>query len=265
VEIGGNNLLAGLCQSFTTVVCRSTSYSTPPVTNVARILDLDVRDSDEMEFYQSCLSEGQKSYSYLLSYDISLENAEPGRAFGRERFQLPDDAFVVVVVGNRLDTEVTDEVISVLIDILCLSEKIYLLFVGTCEGLQKRMQEHREYFRMRFAGIVDPSEIKQIIGLADLFLNPPRQGGGTTAQYAMKEQVPVLTLPEGDVAGIVGKHFFCDSLGQMPDYVRRYLEEDTFMEVQKSHCKEYVSQRGGIDACANLSLFCKELICDIGQ
>jgi hypothetical protein len=47
-------------------------------------------------------------------------------------------------------------------------------------------------------------DLRALFTLCDRYLNPPRQGGGMSALLALVEHVPILTLPNCDVAGFVG-------------------------------------------------------------
>ena len=85
-------------------------------------------------------------------------------------------------------------------------------------------------------------------------MNPPRQGGGTGAYYAIANDVPVLTLDDCDVAQ-VGKQFVCEKLEDMPKIIKRYIEDGEFTQKQKEYCKERTNILYGINNVENIKKF----------
>ncbi|HEY0835868.1 MAG TPA: hypothetical protein VGE72_18335, partial [Azospirillum sp.] len=51
------------------------------------------------------------------------------------------------------------------------------------------------------------NDIRAFYARVGAFLNPPRQGGGGSAAFAIGEGVPVVTLGWGDVASVAGPDF----------------------------------------------------------
>ena len=67
----------------------------------------------------------------------------------------------------------------------------------------------------------------------DLYINPIRKGGATSAVEAMSKGKPVLTVAYGDVAGTVGEEFCCQSYAEMAKLIRLYQKDAIFYK-QKS-------------------------------
>ena len=84
-----------------------------------------------------------------------------------------------------------------------------------------------------------------------MFLNPPRQGGGTGGLYAIKSEVPVITLDNCDVEAIVGKEFVCNSLEDMVNMVEKYYTDNEFMKKQKEICRISSEQWFNCDSIGN--------------
>ncbi|SMF29183.1 hypothetical protein SAMN02982917_1340 [Azospirillum oryzae] len=110
-----------------------------------------------------------------------------------------------VVVGTRLDLEVTGEVLGLLDDILDRCPDAGLLFAGEVRELPARLAPLRNRQRMRCLGHV--ADIRALYGRCRVFLNPPRQGGGGGAAFALAEGVPVVTYGWGDGAVVSGPEF----------------------------------------------------------
>lgn len=143
-------------------------------------------------------------------------NAIPDKTEPKTKADLkvPDDGFVFVVAGNRLNEEIDDEFAAILGDILRGDTKAYLLICGA-DSLQ---------FASAFAGVAQrvramnfAADLRGLYEACDVYLNPPRRGGGRTAFLAAVERLPVLTLDGGDVAGLIGAEHCLPDIDAMKD------------------------------------------------
>lgn len=121
--------------------------------------------------------------------------------YTRERFGLAGDQIVYVVVGYRLPVEITDAFEAVMARILEAVPCAVIFTVGVKRDYRhpvlKAMPERLPHFNFE-------PELRSLLALCDCYLNPPRQGGGTSALIALNEDVPVLSLGNSDVGGVVG-------------------------------------------------------------
>ncbi|WP_448206630.1 glycosyltransferase [Azospirillum sp. sgz302134] len=129
---------------------------------------------------------------------------EPG-GMTRDDLGLSEDAFVGAVVGNRLDDEVDEAFLALLEEIIDRVPRAVVLFAGGVEALPGRVARSRHAGAIRCLGFVD--DIRGLLGLSDVFLNPPRSGGGGSAAHALADGVPPVSLGEGDVASVAGPSF----------------------------------------------------------
>ncbi|WP_247875497.1 hypothetical protein [Azospirillum sp. TSH100] len=116
-----------------------------------------------------------------------------------------DGTFLFAVVGNRLDLEVSAESLELFDDILEHCPDSALVFAGEVKELPGRLALLRNRDRMRCLGHVP--DILAFYSRCGAFLNPPRQGGGGGASYALAEGVPVISYGWGDVASNAGPDF----------------------------------------------------------
>lgn len=137
-------------------------------------------------------------------------------------------------------------------EVLKQNENVIIVFVGNCNRLKQIMLKDEYQKNYKFIGEV--RDFKGIMKIGDLFLNPPRQGGGTGAYYAIANDVPVLTLDDCDVAQ-VGKQFVCEKLEDMPKIIKRYIEDGEFTQKQKEYCKERTNILYGINNVENIKKF----------
>ena len=73
-------------------------------------------------------------------------------------------------------------------------------------------------------------ELMKTIGCLDLYLNPKRMGGGYSSVYALVEEIPVVTLPDCDVAYNVGEEFTVQNYQKMIETVCRYVDDKKFYQ-----------------------------------
>lgn len=242
LEIGSETILAGLCREFTTVVTMGLTGRVP-VTNAQLIAVLE-EAPDEEALWDALMENGQTVLPVRFAmYDFDGKTAVP--KYRKTDFGIPDENFVIVIAGNRLDLEIKEAFEQILFQMLDLEERFTIAVIGECPVFQKRMTEGSRAGRFCFLG--HQSDFKSAVGIGDVFVNPPRQGGGTGGLFAMMEEVPVVTLGGCDVAAVSGDAFACDSLEDMPALVRRYFTDREFMHVQKENCRRAAEANLNVD------------------
>ncbi len=250
-EIGEETLLAGLCSHFTTTVTLGMTKAVPVTVSpiVAHFFDYS---EEERRDYLSLLDENQQMIN-LKHYSDAMEPLCIGKEkqqSQRKSLGIPIDDFVILLAGNRLDEEITERFWEILYEILGIDSQISVLFIGDCPKLEKKAIGEGYAGRMFFAGYAE--NFREMLTVGDLFLNPPRQGGGTGAAYAILEGIPVVTLDHCDVESSVGKEFVCGSQEDMAALVYRYFSEPEFIEQKKEACMKRVEEKRNVDSTGNL-------------
>lgn len=161
---------------------------------------------------------------------------------------------MILLVGNRLVQEVTEDFLKTIYAMLEENPKAVLAVIGNCEALEKRIAEA---YRERFYFLGYTEELQKTMTIGDLFLNPPRQGGGTGAMYAILQEIPVVTLDNCDVQVNVGKVFTCDSVESMVNLVHQYCEDKGFMEKKKEACRRKAEEILAVDEKENYRRLCE--------
>lgn len=153
----------------------------------------------------------------------------------RQELDIPNNAFVIGVIGGRLDFEISEELISLFEKIV--SEDVVIFLIGTYNDYENCMENHPSLKKyVHYKGYTE--DILSRIELCDLYLNPLRKGGGTSAVEAMYKGKPVVTISYGDVAGIVGDSFCCADYIEMEQQVRRYITDVNYYDSQARKAKE---------------------------
>ncbi len=257
LEIGNETILAGLCRPFTTLVTMGCTKSLP-VTNAPIIATAVGHSKKEQKLWEQILEPEQVVLKVRHTVN-SLEETEDGVVFTKESFGIPKDAFVVIIAGNRLDEEIKDDFLAIMYQILDLKKTIVIAVIGECPGLKARVSENERADRIFFLGMQE--QFRKAIAVGDVFLNPPRQGGGTGALFAIMEGVPVITLDNCDVEANAGEEFVCQSVEEMPALVHQYSSDFVFMEKQKEYCRKHASAEKDVNSEENfrkLNQFVKE-------
>ena len=250
LEIGDKTILADLCRQFTTVLTRR-CVKTIPVTNAPIIVLASDYTMAEERRYQSWL----KPYQQFVKVKHSIVgNTVVVEKEKKENYGIPEDKFVILLVGNRLVQEVTEDFLKTIYTMLEENPKAVLAVIGNCEALEKRIAEA---YRERFYFLGYTEELQKTMTIGDLFLNPPRQGGGTGALYAILQEIPVVTLDNCDVQVNVGKVFTCDSIELMVNLVHQYCEDKGFMEKKKEACRRKAEEILAVDEKENYRRVCE--------
>jgi hypothetical protein len=220
--------VAEICAGFTTLVSGAMNYGYP-VSNAHILLKLAKRDEAKSSTEDIAIL---NPYRQLVIRDELHFDIEPPVNYeNRSMYGIAEDAFLIVMIGNRLEFDLTLNFKSVLKSMFELDQKIEILLIGKYPEYQQYFSD--EIFADRIHNIEYHNHLTEVLGIADLYLNPPRTGGGTSALISLYSGVPVITLPEGDVAGNVGGDFICADEQDMINTVRRYLTDKDFYKQQQ--------------------------------
>jgi glycosyltransferase involved in cell wall biosynthesis len=225
-HIGTENLIVDLCGTFVDEVCVPTANEYPISEAKYHVVTRGIEERDEpvLKFLEE---RNQKVIESLFVYKLE----EPIKKYSKNEFGISENAYVIVIVGARLDQEIKEPFISIMKTILKLDPRICFAFIGNFKKFEERQRCFEEKNRLIYLGFQD--DLRGVLNIAELYLNPPRKGGGTSAAEALMEGVPVITLGKCDVAYTSGAEFLVESLEGMPELVRRYMEDEEFCRDKK--------------------------------
>lgn len=248
LEVGSETILAGLCREFTTTVTMGMTGALP-VTNSSLIVSLSEDFQEEQKLWKTLLDKEQKAIS--VRFTVHDQKAQKAESTCQKRdFGISEDAFVIIIAGNRLDLEIKESFEEVLYQILEQEKHFVMAVIGKCPELEKRILKGKWADRFYFLG--HQPDFRGAVGIGDVFVNPPRQGGGTGGMFAIMEEVPVITLDHCDVEENAGKEFVCNSIEEMPELVYKYYTDKEFMDRQKANCRKNAMAKTNIDNEAEL-------------
>ncbi len=226
--IGGPSMAAELLGDITAMVAQVCAMGCA-VSGAPILLSGGDDGSSYIQEMKECIrNNGQKIYTMQSCWDFP----PPAGKHDKSSLGFEEDAFVIAIVGNRLDEEMDAPFMHAMMEIGEREGRCQFMMIGSC---------HRDFSSTVLAGRVKnlgyQEDLTGVLEAADLFLNPVRAGGGGSAVRAISVGVPVITLPGCDVAVNVGDDFICDSLEEVPDLVLRYCRDLEFYQSQVGACR----------------------------
>lgn len=215
--------------------------------NPVKSTDVMLRKPLITDIDREVLSEIGKTESHLIPVRLNYAIDEQTHTYRRSDRGLPEGRTIGVVVGGRLDEEVGDDFLQMLDK--AVSEGLYVTFVGGFDKGVRRITEsaypalHANY---TFVGYED--DLMALYDLVDLYINPYRAGGGTSAIEALYKGVPVLTCRYGDIYDAVGDDFAVGAIGkkdydEMEERIRLYLTDEKYYREQSEKARETAKEK----------------------
>jgi glycosyltransferase involved in cell wall biosynthesis len=213
-----------MMSQFTTVISKEMS-SHYPVSEAQILLGYKGINQNtvqnELDFIKN-----NKQISFDFNHGIELE--KPKTLLTRDDYHIEKDDFVIVIVGNRLNEEITNEYAEFLNKILELHQRIKIAFIGKYFACPVTEDNKDKIIYLGYQ-----NDLPGAYHIADIYLNPPRKGGGISGLLAIHNGIPVITLPDNDVSNNVGYEFTCNSNDEILKIVLKYMNDESFYESQK--------------------------------
>lgn len=225
LAVGVENPVADLPRQFTTVVSMALTIEAP--VSEAQILIRYMRRNDVLE-YKMEQELGAHQKQCFMDEKLPAVIPQPQKQYTRAELNLPDEKFLIAVVGNRLDQEVDEAFTALMREVLEQNLRIDFVVIGQVEKLPTFFLEERFRNRVHFIGYCD--DLISVYRVLDLYLNPKRLGGGWSSAMALAAGLPVVTLPECDVAYNVGEEFTVSDFREVVKTVERYAADPVFYE-----------------------------------
>ncbi|EGO62292.1 glycosyltransferase [Acetonema longum] len=229
--VGDSNLLGDLCSQFTTVAVLPCSFEFPVMAGSIPVIFRRLCESDGEILLHDNLEAGDVVEA-TPTYRVTRQE----KKFERSAFDVPESAFAVAIVGNRLDQEIDAPCVEELDRLLQNDPEVFLVFIGSLTKHGELCSRFRT-FAARSVCIGYQQELMAVYGMCDAYLNIPRSGGGTSAVEALVAGLPVMTLPAGDVAFAVGEAFQFAGFSEIEQYVRRCIIDREFYKEQQSRAE----------------------------
>lgn len=126
--------------------------------------------------------------------------SQPGDAASRSAIEVPQEAMLMVTTGHRLSVEMPADWCAGIVALLEEHPGLHWLLVGL------QPQHHAKFAALHGRVRVLPAQedLAAWIKLCDLYVNPPRVGGGASIAIAMDLGVPVVSFAGSDGGDKIG-------------------------------------------------------------
>jgi len=217
LSIGNSNITADLCSNFVPVITIPIRVEIPISEGTFLMLPRKLRDDDA-----HLIASLTQPPNRIIESDISYSKVEGIQKKSlRADFGLEDNYFVIALVGNRLHDELTDDLLLTYDKFLKDNPSAHFLIVGDYKDYDKCAEKYT-YIKDQSKYIGFQDNLSEALSLCDIYLNPPRSGGGTSAAYALNNGIPVFTPPCGDVSYVARNEYHIESIDVLSDYIKNW-------------------------------------------
>ena len=219
LSIGTGSIIADLSANIVPAAAMSLVFSSVPQTeNCIKILGRKLTD-EEKEINTQDVVESR------FTFELKPQSTH----FTRKDYDISNDAFVIVVVGIRLDYEITDEFLT-LLDNVC-SKGAYVVFAGIFDTYSEKVSKYSNVAdNSKFIGYCD--DMLALMEICDLYVNPKRVGGGFSVIEAFTKGKPGVYIKEGDVYAAGGEEFGVKDYAEMQEVIIEYMQDEQFYNEQ---------------------------------
>lgn len=229
IGVGGDNILADLCDCFTNVYICGLTKLTPR--SCARYL---INMTSTKQPLQYKLNNTQQKIE--IPFSVSDLEDITNEINTRERLGLPEQCFLISVVGNRLGVEITKEFTHLCEKILVDNPNTGIVFIGDYDKRNLKLEVNQKIYN-RFYSIGYRSNLIQAVGLTNLFLNPYRQGGGYGGYAAIQNGIPIVSVDFGDISAYLPECLKVENYTQLEKIVNDIIQNHDIYERAKNEIK----------------------------
>lgn len=225
LNIGGSDICADICGRIVPEITISTVFSKVAMSaGEYQIVDKQLTTQDERQLALLGVS-AEKVKRALFTFSFKKQE----HTLKRSEFGLTQDSFLLLLVGWRLDEEIDEAFLSCLAQVMESEERIEAVFMGKCEKLEAWMEKY-PIFKQRCHNLGKQMDALAVTELCDLYVNPRRNGGGSSVSEALYKGIPAVTLPYGDVSVAAGESFWVADYEQMKEQMLRYARDNAFYQ-----------------------------------
>lgn len=144
----------------------------------------------------------------------------------------------LVTIGNRLVDEIKNDFWSMLSSLFTIVPNAKLHIVGSFP-VSSVPDVLKEFVVLH--GFLMPLELSNLLDEMNFYINPDREGGGTSARMAILRGIPVVTLPKGDVYESLKRLYYVESYSDYPDFILSYLSDSSVKNAVDSANKSLIN------------------------
>jgi hypothetical protein len=193
LSLGGASPVADLCAGFTTVATIPFDGIFPTAVTQILVVPRTLNPQDRTLAARLHLDE-HTLYSSQYAFAPQVSSSPLKRA----ALSIPKDALAFCLVESTGDPDLSPGFLKMLNEACHLEPRLFFVFDGEFSDVDPRLASFPHLAgRSCFPGT--RPDASAILGACDAYLNPPRQGGASSAVAAMAAGLPVLSQAWGDV------------------------------------------------------------------
>ncbi len=221
LNVGANSIVSDICRLFAKTASIPCAIDIPISKSEYLLLPRNKRESDSVVL--NSILPYQRILCTKYNYIYPKKNT---KNYNRDMFNVSENAFIVAVVGNRLDEELNDDYLYIINRLLNSSDRILFMVIGEVVDNERIKRIVDNYDSICFTGQIPNAG--DILTLIDIYINPMRSGGGRSAFEALYHGKPVISLKYGDVWGTVGDDFTVNNYDEMFVQAIKLYEDHTY-------------------------------------
>lgn len=167
--------------------------------------------------------------------------------YAREDFQLKKDDFLLVTVGNRLDSELTEKFTDMVCERLLTKEPIKWLIVGSkSKYIEKRYADYLAGRKIIYIPYED--DLPALYQICDVYLNPLRMGAGTSIRWAMCAGLPcaLFSAPSDAIPAVGIENTIGSTEEEMAEYVLRLWKDPELYRAESQKFQKRIFDLGNV-------------------
>ena len=167
--------------------------------------------------------------NFLLESMLVTPEGKADQALDRKLFNIPDKAFIYLVVGTRLNQEINNEFSEVCKKLLSQDHNSVIAFAGTNDFNLSLFFDDELIQNKRVINVGFQDNLPELCLMSNVYLNPQRSGGGTSSQTAIMNGLPVVTLDYGHISSVVPESHRFSDWNSYYEYARKLAVESAFL------------------------------------
>ena len=235
LNIGGNSIVSDLCSNTVPTLTVATVFSGRTTTRGQfQIIGRKITDAD-----RKWLSKHHMKDSAMIESLFTFSFKQQTHHFTRKELGLPENRFIAILIGGRLDQEIDSECMALLEKLIAAG--IFIAFMGKFDQY-KEYTDKNSLFGENTAYLGFQDDALAVDEVCDLYINPKRIGGGGSAAEAMYKGLPVVTFDFGDVGLGAGADFHVKDYDDMYNQILRYATDKDYYAEMSQKAKQRAAQ-----------------------
>ena len=231
LTIGGNSVVSDICSKIVPTITIGTVFSGRAVTRGQfQAIGRKINDED-----RAWLSLHGYEEDHIIESFFTFVFKEQKHIYTKKQLKFPDNRFVVALIGGRLGEEVDDKCTELLIKLV--EKGAFITLIGVFDHYKEYVEKYPQLKgNSSYLGFQD--DVLAILDHCDLYVNPKRKGGGSSASEALFKGVPVVSMNYGDVAVAVGSDFCVSDWKEMQEKCVQYMEDKEYYKMMSQKAQE---------------------------